>query len=108
MNERIRELALQSKLRPALLLHHYGTIDAMTDTEQQELRQIEKFAELLISESCAALWTEECHTSDLAFEEVKRNEARIKQHFGIDPDKITIEMLDRTIAWCEQQRAEKN
>ena len=91
MNERIQELADQCH-------HPYS----------EHRIDLKKFAELLISESCAALWTEECHTSDLAFEEVKRNEARIKQHFGIDPDKITIEMLDRTIAWCEQQRAEKN
>jgi hypothetical protein len=52
MNERIRELMLEARLGPALLLHHWGKIDALTDTEQEELYQIEKFAELLIRE-CA-------------------------------------------------------
>ena len=52
MNERIRELALQAKLRSALLLHHYSKVDALTDTEQDELEQIEKFAELIVRE-CA-------------------------------------------------------
>jgi hypothetical protein len=47
MNGRIRELALQARLGPALLLHHWGTVDALTDSEQTELEQIEKFAELV-------------------------------------------------------------
>ena len=61
-----------------------------------------KFAELIIRECCVALWTEECHTSDLAFEEVKRNSDRIKEHFGIDPTKITIAMLDKAIEQIEK------
>ena len=105
MNERIFELAKQAYVNVITTNGLEHIVDGCYIISPDKL---EKFAELLISESCAALWTEECHTSDLAFEEVKRNEARIKQHFGIDPDKITIEMLDRTIAWCEQQRAEKN
>jgi predicted solute-binding protein len=52
MNERIKELALEAKLRPALLLHYYRTIHGLTDTEQEELEQIEKFAELIVRE-CA-------------------------------------------------------
>jgi hypothetical protein len=50
MNERIKELALQAKLGPALLLHYYRTIHALTDTEQEGLEQIEKFAELIVAE----------------------------------------------------------
>jgi hypothetical protein len=50
MNERIKELALHSKLRPALLLHYWGKIDALTDSEQEELEQLEKFAELIVKE----------------------------------------------------------
>ena len=50
MNERIKQLALQSKLRPALLLHHWGKIDALTDSEQEELEQLEKFAQLIVQE----------------------------------------------------------
>jgi len=43
-----------------------------------------KFAELLIKECIKSLWTEECHTSDLAVEEYNRNSKKIKQHFGIE------------------------
>jgi hypothetical protein len=50
MNERIKELALEARLGPSLLLHHYGKVDALTDTEQEELEQIEKFAELIVKE----------------------------------------------------------
>lgn len=50
MNKRIRELALQAKLGPVLLLHHYGNVDVLTDTEQDELEQIEKFDELIVRE----------------------------------------------------------
>jgi hypothetical protein len=53
------------------------------------------------------LWTEECHSSELAFAEVKRNDTRIKEHFGIDPKEITEDMLDRSIKWIEQQLADK-
>ena len=66
---------------------------------------VAKFAELIVRECCLALWTEECHTSDMAFDEVKRNATRIKEHFGIDPREITEEMLTRSIKWMEQQLA---
>jgi len=74
MNERIRLLALQARLGPALLLHHYGKVDALTDTEQEELDQIEKFAELIVRE-CAQIadTAEPFLSSDL-----------IKQHFGVE------------------------
>jgi hypothetical protein len=97
MNERIKELLSEAKIYDGSTTQNITTCPS----------DLEKFAELLISECCAALWTEECRTSDLAFEEVKRNEAKIKQHFGIDPDRITTAMLDRTIDWCKQQLAEK-
>jgi hypothetical protein len=29
---------------------------------------MEKFAELIVRECCLALWTEECHTIELAFD----------------------------------------
>jgi hypothetical protein len=56
MNKRINELAIDARLRPALLLRGWGTIDALTDSEQEELEQIEKFAELVAAherEECA-------------------------------------------------------
>jgi hypothetical protein len=67
----------------------------------------EKFAELIVRECCLALWTEECHASDLAFDEVKRNTTRIKEHFGIDPNEVTEDMLARSITWMEQQLADR-
>jgi hypothetical protein len=82
MNERIRELAEQAK--------KYA-LDAMikiTDKEQALKVYSEsydtKFAELIIKQCAKSLWTEECHTSDLALEEFERNSAKIKEHFGVE------------------------
>jgi hypothetical protein len=63
MNERIRELAEQAKLRPTLLLKHLGTFAALTDSEQQELKNIEKFVELVQAderEACAKIVEQYC------------------------------------------------
>ena len=74
MNKRIQKLALQARLGPSLLLHHYGKVDALTDTEQEELEQIEKFAELIVRE-CA----------DIAgAAEPYKAEDLIKKHFGVE------------------------
>ena len=74
MNERIKELALHSKLRPALLLHYWGKIDALTDSEQEELEQLEKFAELIVRE-CANVAAD--HEALDIYEE-------IREHFGVE------------------------
>ena len=74
MNERIQKLALQARLGPALLLHHYGKVDALTDTEQEGLEQIEKFAELIVRE-CANVAAE--HDALDIYEE-------IREHFGVE------------------------
>lgn len=71
MNERIKELALQAKLRPALLLYYYRTIHGLTDTEQEELEQIEKFAELIVRE-CAEICLE------------ANDHKNILRHFGVE------------------------
>ena len=80
MNERIKELALQAKLGPALLLHYYRTIHALTDTEQEGLEQIEKFAELIVRE-CMSI-TDKCSTGpglhDLFADNI------IAEHFGVE------------------------
>ena len=86
------------------LMKHVGTD---TSGKWMGIDHAEKFAELIVRECCLALWTEECHTSDLAFDEVKRNATRIKEHFGIDPKEITEAMLVRSIKWIEQQLADK-
>ena len=98
MNERIRELINEATS------FKEGLIEGKHDIE---LFDKEKFAELIVAECCLALWTEECHTSDLAFDEVKRNATRIKEHFGIDSKEITEDMLARSITWMEQQLADK-
>jgi hypothetical protein len=74
MNERIKKLALEAKLGPALLLHHWGKIDALTDLEQEDLEKIEKFAESIVKE-CAEIAdkAEPYKASDL-----------IKKHFGVE------------------------
>jgi hypothetical protein len=100
MNERIRQLAEQATsivemVGPEGYTSSYAKFDR------------EKFAELIVRECCLALWTEECHTSDLAFDEVKRNATKIKEHFGIDPNEITEDMLARSIKWMEQQLEDK-
>jgi len=93
MNERIREL-----WRDCVLKHTKDPMNWQTVADE--------FAELIVRECCLALWTEECHVSDLAFDEVKCNATRIKEHFGIDPREITTDMLDRSIKWMEKQLAE--
>ena len=80
-------------------------LEAFTDKVKEE--HTHSVAQLIVRECCLALWTEECHTSDLAFDEVKRNSKKIKEHFGIDPNEITKDMLDRSIKWMEQQLADK-
>jgi hypothetical protein len=94
MNERIDKLLVKAGA-------HFGGDGVVYDTFDPK-----KFAELIVRECCLALWTEECHVSDLAFDEVKRNATRIKEHFGIDPREITTDMLDRSIKWMEKQLAE--
>lgn len=85
MNERIKELALEARLGPALLLHHWGKVDALTDSEQEALEQIEKFAELIVRECanhCDLLldhkisseWSRGTHDCSRA----------IKKHFGVE------------------------
>jgi hypothetical protein len=111
MNQRIQQLYKQAHITQEKQVRAGGWDN---DREPFEYRTVtetnfdpEKFAELIVRECCLALWTEECHTSDLAFDEVKRNDKRIKEHFGIDPNEITEAMLDRSIKWMEQQLVDK-
>jgi hypothetical protein len=93
MNEHIRRLALEARLGPALLLHHYGKVDALTDTEQEGLEQIEKFAELIIEECINKIETHEIPVGNSAAGEMacewtyaalKEIRDEIKQHFGVE------------------------
>ena len=76
MNERIRELAMQAKLRSPLLLQYWGKVDALTDSEQEELENIEKFAELIVRE-CAKLADEPTSQPCNSYGE------KIRLHFGV-------------------------
>ena len=72
MNERIRELMDEATV---IRKTFHGIEHIEFDKE--------KFAELIIKQCAKSLWTEECHTSDLALEEFERNCAKIKEHFGV-------------------------
>jgi predicted nucleotidyltransferase len=74
MNERIKELLIQSEV-------FNKDCTVLKDVTGYELN---KFAELIIKKCAKSLWTEECHTSDLALEEFERNSAKIKEHFGVE------------------------
>jgi hypothetical protein len=76
MNERLKELALEAKLGPALLLHYWGKVDALTDSEQEALEQIEKFAELIVNECADKIDSLELSIGPFVAEV-------IKEHFGV-------------------------
>ena len=79
MNERLKELMLEAKLGPALLLHYWKNIDALTDSEQEDLEQIEKFAELIVRE-CADVVANAVDHREPASTYVDK----IKEHFGVE------------------------
>ena len=58
MNERIQELAEQATTY----------IEPTATSGEGWIFDKEKFAKLIVRECCLALWTEECHASDLAFD----------------------------------------
>ena len=78
MNQRIKELAEQAKLNPVLLLQHWGTNDALTDSEQESLERIEKFAELIVRECAQFIFV-------LDAEPVSHKSAArmLQEHFGV-------------------------
>jgi DNA-directed RNA polymerase alpha subunit len=84
MNKRINELAIDARLRPALLLRGWGTIDALTDSEQEELEQIEKFAEMIVNE-CIGVVEGGSFLHDQAPTAIfaKECSAAIKRHFSV-------------------------
>jgi len=74
MNERIVEFVRQA----------WSYADKHQTTQEQWFYEYnKKLADLIVRECANSLWTEECHTSDLALEEFERNSAKIKEHFGV-------------------------
>ena len=110
MNERIRELAVQAKLRAPVLLQHWGKIDALTDSEQEELQNVEKFAELIVQEcvnQCRREWYDLNNAApkenetlrDIGIRVGQKNGvlktiSRIKEHFGIGEQTVPIVSAD--------------
>jgi hypothetical protein len=74
MNQKLRELARMSG---------FSVDETGTFHEFAEKTRLEAFADFIIDECSKSLWTEECHTSDLAYEEFNRNSRKIKEHFGV-------------------------
>jgi hypothetical protein len=82
MNEQIKQLMLEARLGPALLLHHWGKIDALTDSEQAELERMEKFAELIVRECLDQLLVSD-PTEDFD-KGIAWSAKQIKEHFGVE------------------------
>ena len=90
MNERIKELALEARLGPALLLHHWGNVDALTDIEQEELKQIEKFAELMMQECISVIQNIKPQYGD--YRETAQSAYcidQIKRHFRVEEPELS-------------------
>ena len=83
MNERIKEIKEFSRPEIDWEARHYAELNN-GEKEKWMDEWFEKFAELIVRECIKSLWTEECHTSDLAVEEYNRNSKKIKQHFGVE------------------------
>ena len=60
----------------------YGPGSGNIDWSCEYSNEFNTFVQLLIDECAKSLWTEECNTSDLAFEEFTRNNKKIKDHFA--------------------------
>jgi hypothetical protein len=88
MNERIRQLALEARLGPALLLYYWENIDALTDSEQEDLEKIEKFAELIVKECVTLADTEAERFSNLDQEycamAMDNYRELVLKHFGVE------------------------
>jgi len=84
MNERIRELAEQANFRSPLLLRHLGNVDALTDSEQEELEIIEKFSELIVQDCLGVLKRRFMGDLNREDSEVKRCIKDVKKHFGVE------------------------
>ena len=78
MNERIKELARQAR-EYASVMHtkSHIVLTVMQDTFE------ERFVELIVKESVKALWTEDCHVSDLAIINFNEKKRKIFKHMGI-------------------------
>ena len=82
MNERIKRLAVQAKLHAPIMLQHWGKIDALRGSDQEELQNIEKFTELIVRE-CVRYFNED-YQRDFDVKWREDLSKGIKQHFGVE------------------------
>lgn len=94
MNERIRLLAEQA-----------GYTKDMFGVGHWNMPECEKFAQLIVAECIAQCEKNKDH--QWLGSGSKMSAFNIREHFGVENQVITKEMLNQTIAWCEQQLAEK-
>jgi hypothetical protein len=74
MNEKIKEFAKQSGFK--VNWQH-------EDVQAIKMEQYREFAELIIRECVNALWTEDCHVSDLAIIDFNEKKRKIYERMGI-------------------------
>jgi hypothetical protein len=82
MNKNIKKLAEQAGLWDILDQWSYEFEDYVTEKECGE--ELEKFAQLIVRESVKALWTEDCHVSDLAIIDFNEKKRKIYTRLGIE------------------------
>ena len=83
MKSKLNELRLDAGIARIENQKWLCVLDKETGMLIDPMIGLEKFAELIVRECMESLWTEECHTSDLAVEDYNRNCRKIKQHFGV-------------------------
>lgn len=92
MNEQIKQLALQCKLRSVVLLNEWGNIEALADSEQRELIQLQQFADLIIKDCIAEIENHQIPVGNSAagemacewtYDALKEIRANIKEKFGM-------------------------
>ncbi len=92
MNEQIKQLALQCELHSVVVLNKFNTIDALTDSEQRELIQLQQFADLIIKDCIAEIENHQIPVGNSAagemacewtYDALKEIRSNIKEKFGI-------------------------
>ena len=83
MNERIKQLATNSRFKSAIALQIWGTVDHLTDSEREDLIRIEKFAELLLADFIDALHESCFHSSETTENSLNIIIDGAKKHFGV-------------------------
>lgn len=90
MNDKIKELI--ARLEPDAFMTYKGYLYHANDPKVLEhsdpeplytRQELVKLTELIVRESANALWTEDCHVSDLAIIDFNEKKRKIFNHMGI-------------------------